>query len=71
MELARVLRKRTVQEGELLWRQGDEARELVFVVEGGVSASLLVPGSRTVEIGEAGPPEMLGEIALLDAERTR
>ena len=28
--LARVLRRRTVQQGELLWRQGDEARELVW-----------------------------------------
>ena len=66
VELARVVRRRTVQEGELLWRQGDEARELMFVVEGGVSASLLVPGNRAVEIGRAGPGEMVGEIALLD-----
>jgi CRP/FNR family cyclic AMP-dependent transcriptional regulator len=66
VELARVVRRRTVQEGELLWRQGDEARELLFVVEGGVSASLLVPGNRAVEIGRAGPREMVGEIALLD-----
>jgi CRP/FNR family transcriptional regulator, cyclic AMP receptor protein len=64
--LARVLRRRSVREGEVLWRQGDEARELVFVVEGGVSASLHVPGDRVVEIGRAGPGEMVGEIALLD-----
>ena len=38
VELARVLRRRTVREGEILWRQGDDARELVFVVEGAVSA---------------------------------
>jgi CRP/FNR family cyclic AMP-dependent transcriptional regulator len=66
VELARVLRRRRVPEGEILWRQGDEARELVFVVEGGVSASLHVPGDRVVEIGRAGPGEMVGEIALLD-----
>jgi len=66
VELARVVRRRTVQEGELLWRQGDEARELVFVVDGSVSASLLVPGNRAVEIGRAGAREMVGEIALLD-----
>jgi CRP/FNR family cyclic AMP-dependent transcriptional regulator len=66
VQLARVLRRRRVREGELLWRQGDDAREMVFIVEGGVSASLHVPGDRVVEIGRAGPGEMLGEIALLD-----
>ena len=65
-ELAGVLRRRRVQEGELLWRQGDEARELVFVVEGGVSSSLQVPGGRVVEIGRAGPGVMVGVIPLLD-----
>ena len=40
LELARVLRRRTVAEGEVLWSQGDEARELVFIVEGGVRRSL-------------------------------
>src|SRR5436309_7179328 len=66
VELARVLRRRTLQAGEILWRQGDDAREMVFIVEGGVSASLHVPGDRVVEIGRAGPGEMVGEIALLD-----
>ena len=66
MELARVLRRRTVQAGELLWRQGDDAREMVFVVDGAVSASLHVPGDRTVEIGTAGPGDVVGEIGMLD-----
>jgi CRP-like cAMP-binding protein len=66
MELARAMRRRQVAEGELLWRQGDEARELVFIVEGAVSASLHVPGDREVEIGRMGPGETVGEIALLD-----
>jgi CRP/FNR family transcriptional regulator, cyclic AMP receptor protein len=66
VELARVMRRRTVREGEILWRQGDDAREMVFIVEGGVSASLHVPGDRVVEIGRAGPGEIVGEIALLD-----
>jgi CRP/FNR family transcriptional regulator, cyclic AMP receptor protein len=65
-ELARVLRRRTVEEGELLMRQGDDARELMFIVDGAVSASLHVAGDRTVEIGRAGPREVLGEIGLLD-----
>ena len=66
VELARVLRRRTVREGEVLWRQGDAAREMVFVVDGGVSAWLQLPGDRAVEIARAGSGEMVGEIALLD-----
>jgi CRP/FNR family cyclic AMP-dependent transcriptional regulator len=65
-ELARAMRRRTVREGDLLWRQGDTAKEMVFVVEGGVSVSQHLPGDRTVEMAEAGPGDTLGEIALLD-----
>ena len=66
LELARVMRRRTVPEGEVLWSQGDQARELIFIVEGGISASLHVPGDRVVEIGRAGPGDMVGEIGLLE-----
>ena len=65
------MRRRTVREGEVLWRQGDAAREVLFVVDGAVSVSLQVPGDRTVEIGRAGPGQILGEIALLDGLGTR
>jgi CRP-like cAMP-binding protein len=68
VQLARVMRRRTVRAGELLWRQGDDAQELLFVVDGAVSASLDVPGDRTVEIGSAGPGDVVGEIGLLDRE---
>ncbi len=64
--IARLLRRRTAQVGEVLWSQGDLARELVFVVEGAVSASLQAPGDRTIEIGRAGPGEVVGEIGLLE-----
>jgi CRP-like cAMP-binding protein len=67
-QLARVMRRRTVREGEILWRQGDDAREMLFIVEGAVSASLRVPGGRTVEIGRAGPGDVVGEIGLLDGD---
>ena len=65
-QLARMVRRRTVQAGEVLWRQGDDAREMVFVVDGAVSASLHVPGDRSVEIGRAGPGDVVGEIGMLD-----
>ena len=54
MALARVVRRRTVRAGETLWHQGDDARELVFVVDGALAASLRLPGERTVEIWRAG-----------------
>jgi CRP-like cAMP-binding protein len=66
VELARALRRRTVSQGEILWRQGDVARELVVVVDGDLSMTLSVPGERAVEIGQAGPGDIVGEIGLLD-----
>ena len=67
-ELARVMRRRTVREGELLWRQGDHAREMVFIVDGAAAVSLRVAADRTVEVGTAGPGETLGETGLLDGQ---
>src|SRR5262245_42200569 len=68
VELARVMRRRTVREGETLWRQGDHAREMLVVVDGAVSASLNVTGNRAVDIGRAGPGDTVGEIAMLDGD---
>ncbi len=65
-ELAGVLRPRTIARDEVVWHQGDDARELLLVVEGALSASLQVPGHRTVEIATAGSGDTVGEIALLD-----
>ena len=68
LELARLLRRRRVREGEVLWHQGDEARELLFVVDATVSMSLRQPGDRALEIGRAGPGQILGEVGLLDGQ---
>lgn len=66
LELARVVRRRKVGEGDVLWGQGAEARELLFVVEGEIAVSLPAPGGRTVEIAKAGPGDVLGELGALD-----
>jgi CRP-like cAMP-binding protein len=66
LALARTLRRRSLPAGEILWRQGDPARELVFVVAGEMSASLHAPGGRVVEIGRAGPGDTVGEIGLFE-----
>ncbi len=65
-ELRAMLRRRQLRAGEVLWRQGEESREMVFIVDGGFAATLHVPGDRDVEIARSGPGEMLGELALLD-----
>jgi CRP-like cAMP-binding protein len=65
-EFARTMRRRTIAAGEVLWRQGDEAREMLLVMGGRVSMTLQLPGDRSVEISSVGPGELLGELALLD-----
>jgi CRP-like cAMP-binding protein len=64
--LAALLRRRDAAAGEVLWRQGDDAREMLLIVGGRVSASLHLPGDRTFEVARMGPGEVLGEIPLLD-----
>jgi CRP/FNR family transcriptional regulator, cyclic AMP receptor protein len=66
VELAGAMRRRTAREGEVLWRQGEEPREMLFIAGGGVSVSLRAAGGRAVEIARAGPGEMIGELALID-----
>jgi CRP-like cAMP-binding protein len=65
-ELSRVLRRRERPAGDVLWREGDEAGELLLIVDGSVSVSLNLPGDRTVEVARRGPGEPLGEVPLLD-----
>ncbi len=65
-ELARVMRRRTLSEGELLWREGQEANGMALIVEGSVSVTKRLPGDRTVEIADLGAGEALGEIPLVD-----
>jgi CRP-like cAMP-binding protein len=68
VELARIVRRRTLREGQIVWRQGDEAREMLMIVNGAVSSLLDVPGERTVEIARAGPGETVGEMGLLGGD---
>src|SRR3954469_16051154 len=65
-EFARIMRRRVFQEGEVLWRQGDEATEMLVMVDGHVCVTLQLPGERAVELASVGPGEAVGELALLD-----
>jgi CRP-like cAMP-binding protein len=69
--LAHVVRRRRLREGMLVWRQGESARELLVIVDGAITASLDVPGERTVDVARLGPCDTLGEMALLDRGWTR
>lgn len=68
-ELARVVRRRDVRAGEVLWRAGDDAQAMILVVAGRVAISLRLPGDRSVDIATRGPGEVLGEVPLLDGGR--
>ena len=68
-ELARVVRRRDLAAGEILWRDGDPAQGMVWVVDGRISVTFRLPGGRTVEITSVGSREALGEIPLLDGGR--
>ena len=68
-DLARHMRRRDLPAGEVLWRQGEEPRAMLLVVDGRVSVSLALPGHRAVEVGSMGPGEVLGEIPLIDGGR--
>jgi len=65
-ELARVLRRRTVPAGQVLWRQGDDPREMVLIADGTVAAGVQVTGGRETEIGLSGRGEIVGLIGALD-----
>jgi CRP/FNR family transcriptional regulator, cyclic AMP receptor protein len=68
-ELAPALVRLELPAGEVLWRENDEARALMLIERGSVSASLTLPGGGEVELARMGPGEVLGEIPLLDGGR--
>ncbi|HET8950209.1 MAG TPA: cyclic nucleotide-binding domain-containing protein [Solirubrobacteraceae bacterium] len=64
--LAKTMRRREIRRGQVLWRQGDESRELGFVLEGRIAISLQLPGDATVEVSSVGPGEVMGELGVTD-----
>jgi CRP-like cAMP-binding protein len=64
--LARTMRRREFRAGQAIWRQGEDAGELVFVLAGRASISLQLPGGATVEVSTVGPGEVMGELGVID-----
>ena len=66
VEVARVMRRRSVAVGDVLWHQGAEAKGMALIVEGRVAVTMRLPGDRSVELADVGPGETLGELPLID-----
>jgi CRP-like cAMP-binding protein len=66
VEIARVMRPRSMAEGDVLWHQGAAAEGMAVIVEGRVGVTLRLPGDRSVEVSDAGPGETIGELPLID-----
>jgi len=54
--------------GETLFRQGDPADALYFVVSGRLQATVCHPGRERVIVGEIGPGEPVGELGILTGQ---
>ena len=66
IELADVMRRRALREGDLLWQEGQQGNGMALIVDGQVSVTKRLPNDRTVQLAELGPGEALGEIPLID-----
>jgi CRP/FNR family transcriptional regulator, cyclic AMP receptor protein len=65
-ELAQIMRRQELPVGEVLWRDGDEVKGMLLIVDGRVSVSVPLPGDRVVEVTSLGAGEVLGEVPLID-----
>ena len=60
---------RKYREGDILFREGDDADGLYLVLSGQLQFSVTTPdGNSSRLIGEAGPGEYIGEFSLLDGK---
>jgi len=64
--LALSFRDRRVKKGEVLFREGDAARELYLIREGSVIVSKLVTGRVEQVLARMGVGEIFGEMSLFD-----
>jgi CRP/FNR family transcriptional regulator, cyclic AMP receptor protein len=68
-ELASVSRMATFPPGAVIFRQGDPARTIYFLVEGSASLELCAAGAGCKRILTVGPGELLGWSAVLEEDR--
>jgi CRP-like cAMP-binding protein len=65
-EIEQVLQRVSLQPGEQLFRQGEEADGLHVLAAGVVGVYGRLPGGREVELARLGAGEVVGELALVD-----
>lgn len=64
-----MLRRHVYSKGEIVFREGDESRELYIIAKGSASARLKLPGAdRETRLITFAPGTVFGEVALLDEE---
>jgi CRP-like cAMP-binding protein len=64
-ELAALATRRTVQEGDRLFSQNDEARDLCVIESGRLAVRLAAPGGHVIEVFDASQYRLLGWSALV------
>lgn len=65
-QLAAVVRPRTFDRGQLLFVEGDPGDSLLVLVSGSVTVFRTAPSGERAGLAVLEPPEVLGEVSLLD-----
>jgi CRP/FNR family transcriptional regulator, cyclic AMP receptor protein len=69
--LLAAARKRTFRTGEVVFHEGDPAKELHLIVAGRFAILVTLPTGEEAMLRIMGPGEIFGEMALLEGEATR
>ncbi len=67
--VGRIVREDEFADGDILFRQGEAAGSVLFVLEGSVSIVARLPGGDGVEIAQVEAGEVLGELGLMADHR--
>jgi len=65
-QIADVTRLRGVEQGQVLFREGDVPQNVFLVVSGSVALEIVLNGAGAKRIGTVGPGEILGWSAILE-----
>lgn len=65
-ELAKLLRRRTIQKGQILFHKGDEGTALFLIMSGRISIVLKVRPEDEITLSVLADGDFFGEMALLD-----
>ncbi|MCX4243495.1 cyclic nucleotide-binding domain-containing protein [Paraliomyxa miuraensis] len=69
--VARVLRRRALVKDEVLFRQGEVADAVFFVVSGRIGVDVRLPGGRVSRLARLGPGSVVGEFGFMEPRHRR